>query len=217
MSFFILRKLFVDEEMKKFKRPGTKMHATKNCQFLEILSNHTSPEIYSHDVGNMVADDLKLAGTAVTIDDLLSYKVKWNDAITKNINENLSIHSPNTGAALIPAILNILNEFKINDYSDNINETILNNHRIVETFKHIFAFRSQLGDPDFVPISEIVQNILSPEYAKRIHRLIDDEKTFNDPKYYSAKFIAPDDDGTSHASIIAPNGDAISVTSSINY
>lgn len=59
--------------------------------------------------------------------------------------------------------------------------------------------------------------MLSPEFAEKIRRKIDDSYTINDPKFYGGQFDVNNDKGTSHVSVLAPNGDAISVTTSINY
>ena len=45
---------------------------------------------------------------------------------------------------------------------------------------------------------------------------IDDTFTVNDPEYYGADFATREDHGTAHLSVLAPNGDAVSVTSTIN-
>ena len=45
---------------------------------------------------------------------------------------------------------------------------------------------------------------------------INDTQTSNDPKYYGGNFQAPAIHGTSHTSVLAPNGDAVAVTSTIN-
>ena len=45
---------------------------------------------------------------------------------------------------------------------------------------------------------------------------IDDSFTVNDPEYYGAEFANKEDHGTAHLSVLAPNGDAVSVTSTIN-
>ena len=45
---------------------------------------------------------------------------------------------------------------------------------------------------------------------------INDSSTVNDPHYYGGDFVAPTDAGTSHTSVLAPNGDAVSVTSTVN-
>lgn len=40
--------------------------------------------------------------------------------------------------------------------------------------------------------------------------------TWQDAEHYGAEVIAPDDHGTAQISVLAPNGDAVSVTSTIN-
>lgn len=62
-----------------------------------------------------------------------------------------------------------------------------------------------------------MQKLLSPEFANQIREKISDNTTSTDPKFYGGNYNVVDDKGTSHMSIIAPNGDAISVTSSINF
>lgn len=57
----------------------------------------------------------------------------------------------------------------------------------------------------------------NPDYAAYIRSLIDDTKTYTDYKHYGANFSNTEDHGTAHMSIIAPNGDAISVTGTINF
>ena len=216
-----LKELFVDRERQKFKRPGSSIILKKHCQFLEALANHTGTEIYSGAVGEMIFKDFKESGSFVTFEDLKEYKVKWSKSIEFPMSDNDILIIPNTAAVLIPSILNIVKKFNFNvsSFDDEIiNKTVLTHHRIVEAFKHVIAVRSQLGDPDFIDVKRIVAHLISHEYSQKVADRIDDTKTFSEPKYYSDnKFIAPDDDGTSHISIIAANGDAISVTSSINY
>ena len=45
---------------------------------------------------------------------------------------------------------------------------------------------------------------------------INDSSTCNEPMCYGGDFVAPTDAGTSHTSVLAPNGDAVSVTSTVN-
>lgn len=59
--------------------------------------------------------------------------------------------------------------------------------------------------------------MLSPELAEQIRRKVNGSHTTNDPKYYGGQYDVINDNGTSHISVLAPNGDAISVTSSVNF
>lgn len=61
----------------------------------------------------------------------------------------------------------------------------------------------------------MLRNLTSKEYAQSIRKRIVDNTTF-DLDYYGAVLYQPDDYGTAHVAVVAPNGDAVSVTSSIN-
>lgn len=65
-------------------------------------------------------------------------------------------------------------------------------------------------------MERLVKNLTSPEYAAYIREFISDYETHANPEYYGAVLAQPDDHGTAHISVLAPNGDAVSVTSTIN-
>ena len=58
--------------------------------------------------------------------------------------------------------------------------------------------------------------MLNLTYAEEIRSKIEDNRTYREFSHYGANYSTPDDYGTAHISIVAPNGDAISVTSTIN-
>lgn len=55
----------------------------------------------------------------------------------------------------------------------------------------------------------------SPEYAAAIRSQIWDNRTFP-PDYYGPQFDLKVDHGTSHVSIVGPDGSAVTITSTIN-
>lgn len=59
-------------------------------------------------------------------------------------------------------------------------------HRTVETLKHMFAERMNLGDPKFVNITDVVADMLSPQFAQSLKKKIYDNTTFP-PEYYEYK------------------------------
>jgi gamma-glutamyltranspeptidase / glutathione hydrolase / leukotriene-C4 hydrolase len=56
----------------------------------------------------------------------------------------------------------------------------------------------------------------SPQFIHSIFEKIDDSKTFSNFEHYGANFTNVEDHGTAHISVIATNGDVVSVTSTIN-
>ena len=126
-----------------------------------------------------------------------------------------SIPPPGSGS-ILAYILNILQHFNYTPKDD----VPLTYHQIAEAFKWAYAVRSKLGDPSDPEIKDLVQelvkNMTSPEWGLEAFKKIDNDKTFNDAAYYGGEFFNKEDHGTAHVSVLAPNGDAVSVTSTVN-
>ena len=65
-------------------------------------------------------------------------------------------------------------------------------------------------------IDEVIGNLTSQDYANIIRMSIKDNKTYSDPAFYGAVTTNKEDHGTAHISVLAPDGSAVSVTSTIN-
>lgn len=103
-------------------------------------------------------------------------------------------------------------------YSDN--EAIYW-QRVIESFKHAYGQRSNLGDYENDPeygesIKMQLEKLLGTDLVKTVRSLIKDDKTSQDYMYYGANFTVEPDHGTAHMNVLASNGDAISITSTIN-
>ena len=67
-------------------------------------------------------------------------------------------------------------------------------------------------------MQKVVQFMLMNSTADNMRSRILDNTTF-DPEYYTEQrvFVTSSDSGTSHLSVLAPNGDAVAATSTINF
>ena len=62
--------------------------------------------------------------------------------------------------------------------------------------------------------------MMSEEWIKSMREKISMDETFQDPDHYAPDLpvrTVSDDHGTTHINVVAPNGDAVSVTSTLNY
>lgn len=59
-------------------------------------------------------------------------------------------------------------------------------HRLIESLKHVAAVRMNLGDPEFVNVSKVLSDMLSPKFAGELRKTIFDNMTF-DPSHYGGK------------------------------
>lgn len=57
---------------------------------------------------------------------------------------------------------------------------------------------------------------MSKEFAAETRDRIDDSQTYNNFSHYGATYSLVEDHGTAHINVLAANGDAVSVTSTIN-
>ena len=63
---------------------------------------------------------------------------------------------------------------------------------------------------------QIAQEMLKQQLGDKLRKLIQDDGTHDNVSYY-ARFYSDADYGTTHLAVLAKNGDAVSVTSTINY
>ncbi|XP_019631209.1 PREDICTED: gamma-glutamyltranspeptidase 1-like [Branchiostoma belcheri] len=158
------------------------------------------------------------SGGIITEQDLRDYRVEVTSPLNISLAGGLTVLSPPPPASgpVLSLILNILDGYRFSPSSvDSVDNQVLTYHRIIEAFKFAYAKRSELGDPNFVDIAELIRNMTSDDYAESLRLRITDSTT-HDYRYYGPSFVLPEDGGTSHVSVLAPNGDAVSVTSTVN-
>lgn len=213
-----LREWFFDANG-KFKPAGSLIMPKKLCDTLKIIADSDGNELYNGTLSKMLLQDIKDMGGIITEEDLQNYTPKWRDPVSVDLNGGDHLYSiPPPGSGILLAfVLNILDGYNFTrDSINNINKTVLTYHRIIEAFKFAYAKRTELGDTDFVNITTLLQNLTSNDYARDIRNKILDNTTHLNPADYGAVFYNREDHGTAHISVLAPNGDAVSVTSTVN-
>lgn len=185
---------------------------------LERIADNGADEIYGGgETGKMLVKDIQNMGGIITEEDLKNYKVEWgNEHVEAKITGGYKLYTtplPSSGAVLA-FILNVMNGL----YTDNQD---IYWHRVIETYKHAYGQRTNLGDLENEPddpkmIKDTFENLISAKFAQKIRELIRDNETFTDMLYYGANFTNEEDSGTANMAVLAPNGDAVTVTSTIN-
>lgn len=168
---------------------------------------------YKGSIGVELVKDVQKAGGILTFSDLKKYRVRIRKPVSAKVLglEIISMPPPSSGGASMTLMLNILSEYKIPfGSSDDIRI-----HRQIEALKHAFAVRMNLGDPDFVDVRKVVEDMISPEFAKELKKTIFDNMTF-DPTYYGGRWNQILDHGTSHVSIVDVKRNAVSMTNTVN-
>lgn len=206
-----LREIFVNPATNKVWKVQDRLKRPQLAKTLEIIAEEGVNTMYTANgtIAKLLVDDIKAMGGIVTIDDLIQYNVEWSKPVSIKMRNNLTLYStplPSSGRVLA-MILNVMEGYE----ADN---SLTFYHRLMETYKFAYAKRTLLGDVVLDP--QFLNEFTNKTYAKHIRNLIWDNQTFNDPHHYGHIFDNGKDDGTAHISVLARNGDAITVTSTIN-
>ncbi|XP_017871836.1 PREDICTED: gamma-glutamyltranspeptidase 1 [Drosophila arizonae] len=213
-----LAKMFLNEKGEPYvEHDYMKRPALANT--LERIANNGAGELYDGgETGVKFVEDIRKLGGIITLEDLKNYKCRWESdgIISANVTGGFTLYTtplPSSGPVLA-FILNVMSEL----YSDN--EPIYW-QRVIETFKHAYGQRTNLGDYENDPeygdsIKAQLEKLLGHELVDTVRSLIKDDKTSQDYMYYGANFTVEPDHGTAHMNVLASNGDAISITSTIN-
>ncbi|CAK7328280.1 unnamed protein product [Dovyalis caffra] len=197
----------------KLLQPGDICYNKKLADTLRSISKDGIAAFYNGSIGYKLVEDIQKAGGILTREDLRRYQVKMRDPITVEILgfKILGMPPPSSGGASMMLILNILSQYGVP--SGILGP--LGIHREIEALKHAFAVRMNLGDPDFVNVTEVVSDMLSPKFAQTLKKTINDNMTF-DPRHYGGRWNQIHDHGTSHISIVVIERNAVSMTNTVN-
>ncbi|XP_053389957.1 glutathione hydrolase 1 proenzyme-like [Mercenaria mercenaria] len=204
-------------------KEGDVMYRPRLARTLEIIADDPH-SFYNGSLAENITQDIRDAGGIITQDDLANYTAPVKRPLVFKMHDNMTVYSPPppSSGAVYQFILNILKGFRFDNTSvSTVDKALETWHRIVESFKHAYSLRTELGDSDIGSdafktfITQLVKNMTDPSFGESKRALINDTTTFGSA-YYHPMFSSPWDHGTSHLSVLGPNGDAVSITSTIN-
>uniref|UniRef100_A0A671Q3T4 Gamma-glutamyltransferase 5-like n=1 Tax=Sinocyclocheilus anshuiensis TaxID=1608454 RepID=A0A671Q3T4_9TELE len=209
-----LRQLFQNEQGELLKE-GEIVRFEKLADTLEIIAKHGADALYVGDIAKELVSDIQNAGGTISLEDLRSFRASEFGAWEVTLGEyDMYFPPPPAGGATLSFILNTMLGFILSSASLEGDEKVLTFQRYVETCKFANGLKKFMKDPQFSSQTEAVE-IIQKHFADKVRAKISPDRTY-DASYYN---ITPylDSHGTTHVSVLAEDGMAVSVTSTINH
>ncbi|KAK3101856.1 hypothetical protein FSP39_006821, partial [Pinctada imbricata] len=197
---------------------GDVTRSSKLANTLEGIANQGPSYMYGRDssVTQTLVNELNAAGGNWTVSDFSDYQVRKGEAYSLDIGDvTLKTLGAPSGGPVLGLILNILSGVDLSEKHMKRNPAMIY-HMIIEAMKLSYGYRNKLADPFFIPnVSQIIELMRSKEFAEHLRKKIDHKRTHN-ITYYTDSAQEFTEYGTAHVSVLGPEGDAVSVTSTVN-
>ncbi|MDH4361049.1 MAG: gamma-glutamyltransferase [Nitrospirota bacterium] len=196
-------------------RSGDRLIQKDLAWSLQQISEQGPGAFYEGPIAERVTAEMRAHGGLISQEDLRRYRAVWRKPVrgTYRGYEILSMPPPSSGGVHLIQMLNILEHESLQVFGHNSARTI---HWLVESMKLAYADRSRwLGDPEFVEVP--VQGLISKDYAKHLHALIDPQKARPSSDIRPSNPLPYEGLDTTHFSVMDKDGNVVSNTYTINF
>ncbi len=181
---------------------------------LERLARNGKDDFYKGETAEKLVSFLQEQGGLINMEDLGEYEAKWRDPINFKY-DNLKIISmspPSSGGIVMGQIMKMIEDYPLDEYGHNSEKAI---QVITEAERRAYADRSfYLGDPDYVEIP--VETLLSDAYLEGRMDSFSFEKATPSSSIDHGELPGYESNETTHYSIVDEEGNAVSVTTTLN-
>lgn len=198
---------------KKFNVGDTIKYPALANTLTRIMDNGLS-EFYKGETALKMVKFLQNKGGIITLEDLAKYKPKWRKPITFKYKDLkiISMSPPSSGGITLLQIMKMIEPFDVSKYGHNSEKAI---QVIVEAERRAYADRNYfLGDPDFIKIP--LKKLSNSNYLKNRMKTFSWEKATLSSEVLHGTIPTSESDETTHYSIVDPEGNAVSVTTTLN-
>ncbi|PVD33745.1 hypothetical protein C0Q70_05005 [Pomacea canaliculata] len=198
-----LCRLFCKEDGRTPKVEGDVVFMPALAKTLEGFANHGPDYLYGSNsqVAAKLIEEVSSMGGLLKQEDLTRYQVLTAPPVSAQLGD-LTLHTLTapSGGPVLSLVLRIISGFGLTP--DDIRDPERSGatlHKMVESFKFAYADRLKIADP----------MMASADHADRLRQAIDPHRTYDPQHYTNLSAASWTEEGTTHISIISPEGDAV--------
>ena len=181
---------------------------------LEQIRDHGREGFYSGRVADLIVNEMKLGSGIIAKADLENYHSVWRTAVTGDYKgyHVISMPPPSSGGIALLQLLQSVKKYPLQRWGHNSDSTM---QVIIEAERRVYADRSKyLGDPDFYKVP--VDSLLNPAYNEARMANLNWDIATPSASILPGKISGYESDQTTHYSIVDKEGNAVSITTTLN-
>jgi gamma-glutamyltranspeptidase/glutathione hydrolase len=181
---------------------------------LERIKQKKARGFYQGETANLLVKEMERQGGIITHADLKSYRAIWRKPLISRYNQYsiIGMPPPSSGGVAISQLFTMMKAYPLARWGAQSDSTI---QVMIEAERRVYADRAKwLGDPDFVSVPQ--QDLLDTTYlVKRMSTFRFDRAT-KSSDVAAGSFPAYESPETTHYSIVDKEGNAVSITTTLN-
>jgi gamma-glutamyltranspeptidase/glutathione hydrolase len=193
---------------------GDKFVQPELARTLERIQTKGAADFYQGETARIFAAEMAKNGGLITLQDLKNYKAVERTPLTGRYRgyDIVTAPPPSSGGIGLLQMLGVLEGSGYEKEGAGAAATI---HYVSETMRRFYADRSEhFGDPDFTKVP--IKSLLSPHHIEELRRSIDPSRASPSESVKPAALSPHESGETTHFSIVDPEGNAASLTYTLN-
>ena len=169
---------------------------------------------YEGEVAKAIAAEMNRGQGLITPADLKNYDSKWRQPVIGRYKDLkvITMPPPSSGGIALMQLLTSVEPYPLSRWGHNQDSTI---RLITEAERRVYADRAKhLGDPDYYQVPQ--RQLLDAEYQKQRMSSMDWTHATASSSVQAGVFKTHESEETTHFSIVDKDGNAVSVTTTLN-
>nr|WP_182512877.1 gamma-glutamyltransferase [Rufibacter quisquiliarum] len=195
-------------------REGDTLRLPDLARTLERIRDQGRDGFYAGATARLLVEEMKRGKGIITQQDLTDYHAVWRTPLVANVGEYqiTAMPPPSSGGIALIQLLTLSQDYPLREWGWN---TVKTAHFMVEAERRVYADRSKhFGDTDFFDMP--VYGLLDTSYIKSRLRGFSLQKATPSEQVSPGTPPLAEPMHTTHYSIVDPQGNAVSVTTTLN-
>ncbi|MDH2207038.1 gamma-glutamyltransferase [Empedobacter sp. GD03644] len=181
---------------------------------LKLIQQKGRAGFYEGKTADLIVKEMKRGNGIISHEDLKEYQSVWRTPVSGNYKglKVISMPPPSSGGIALVSLFQSIEDYPINKWGFQADSTI---QVMVEAERRVYADRAEhLGDPDFIKVPQ--KQLLDKSYNVNRMKDFSFDKATSSSAIKAGEIIGKESMETTHYVIVDKDGNAASVTTTLN-